>query len=195
MQHLIQMVKDIYICLSEVERWPGQPQNLHIMDNFMNLSRGYCFLDKEPFRSKKHAFFISLVEREKLGTFLANRTWHWNHVAIKDFLQHMDVLWGHLIHVLYVGVHFSSRITQFLQYQIRNADCPRILLCQGEEAFFLSRYSKTTNLKGKDTCTPTVLSAPLKELLLVLLGDGFRKAQAILAGIVYGEETRWLYWM
>ena len=56
------MVKDIYICLSEVERWPGQSQHLHIMDNFTNVSRDYCFLDKEPFRSKKHAFFISLVE-------------------------------------------------------------------------------------------------------------------------------------
>lgn len=193
MQHLVRLVKDIYVRLSGVGAWPDPPRGLHVVDDFTNVRRGYSFLDEEPFQSKKHAFFLSLVEREKLGAFVADGNWHWNHVAIKDFLQRADALWGHLVHALYVGVHLSSRVTQFLQHQLRNSDRPRNLLFQGEEGFFLSRYSKTTNLKGKDACTPAVLSAPLRELLLVILGDGFREAQAILAGIVHGEEARWLY--
>ena len=57
----------------------------------------------------------------------------------------------------------------------------------------LSRYSKTTHMKGRDNCIPAFLAEPLRDLLLVLLGSGQREMQAILVGVIYGEESRSLY--
>ena len=193
MQRLVQTVKETYAQLSGDGTWPGLPEGLSVVDDLGNLKRGYCFLEEEPFQTRKHVFFLSLVERRNLGTLLDDGQWRWNHTAIADFLERADVMWGYLIHALYVGVHLSTRVIQFLQHQIRNADRPRNLLFQGEESFFITRYSKTTNIKGKDTCVPALLSAPLKELMLVLLGGGFREAQAILAGVLHGNEARYLY--
>lgn len=193
MQKLIQTAKDLYLCLSGDDAWVGLPIALKVIDNLSNMRRGYSFLDEPPFRSERYTFFLSLVERRKLGTFMADGTWAWDHVAVKEFLDSADRLWSYIIHALYVGAHLSTRVTQFLQHQIRNADRPRNLFFQGEEGFFFTRYSKTTHLKGRDSCIPAFLSEPLRELLLILLGSGFREAQAILAGVVYGAEARWLY--
>lgn len=193
MQRLIQTVKDMYIELSGDSSWPGLPEPLSIVDDLSNTTRGYCFLEEEPFRWRMDSFFLSLVERRKLGTLTGPGQWAWDMVAVREFLERADRLWCHLVHALFVGVHLSTRVAQFLQHQLRNVDRPRNLMFQGEEGFFLTRYSKTTNLKGVDSCTPAILSQPLKELLLVLLGSGFREAQAILAGLEHGEEACWLY--
>lgn len=194
MQRLIDMTKKLYVELSEEPAWPGLPENMGpILDDLSNADRGYCFLEESPFREKKNAFFLSLVERKKLGCIMSDSSWTWDLVAIKSFLSTADALWDLFIHALYVGVHLSTRVAQFLQHQIRNADRPRNVMFQGEEGFFLTRYSKTTNMKGKDSCIPAILSEPLKEILLVLLGSGFREAQALLAGVLYGPNARWLY--
>ena len=193
MQKLIQTAKDMYLCLSGDDAWVGLPIGLKVVDDLGNMRRGYSFLDEPPFRNERHTFFLALVERRRLGTVMADGTWAWDHVAVREFLDSADRLWGHVIHALYVGAHLSTRVTQFLQHQIRNADRPRNLFFQGEEGFFFTRYSKTMHLKGRDSCIPAFLSEPLRELLLVLLGSGFREAQAILAGVVYGAEARWLY--
>lgn len=193
MQKLVQTAKDIYLRLSGDDTWEGLPKGLKVVDDLSNTHRGYSFLEEQPFWSQRHAFFLSLVERRRLGTVMADGSWAWDHVAVREFLDSADRLWGHVIHALYVGVHLSTRVTQFLQHQIRNADRPRNLFFQGEEGFFFTRYSKTTHLKGRDSCVPAFLSDPLRELLLVLLGGGLREAQAVLAGVEYGEEARWLY--
>ncbi|KAH0825830.1 hypothetical protein J3R83DRAFT_7803, partial [Lanmaoa asiatica] len=193
MQKLIQTAKDMHFRLSGDDAWEGPPIGLKVIDDLSNMHRGYSFLEEQPFRSERHTFFLFLVERQRLGTVMADGTWAWDHVAVREFLESADRLWGHVIHALYVGVHLSTRVAQFLQHQIRNADRPRNLFFQGEEGFFFTRYSKTTHLKGRDSCVPAFLSDPLRELLLVLLGGGFREAQAILAGVEYGEEARWLY--
>ncbi|KAI9456768.1 hypothetical protein HD554DRAFT_2177923 [Boletus coccyginus] len=193
MQTLIRTVKDLYVTLSGEDVWVGLPAGLKVIDDLSNLGRGYSFLEELPFRVEKHSFFLSLVQRQRLGTVMADGMWSWDHVAVREFLDSADRLWGYAIHALYVGVHLSTRVTQFLQHQIRNADRPRNLFFTGEEGFFFTRYSKTTHLKGRDSCVPAVLSEPLRELLLVLLGSGFREAQAILAGIEHGEEAQSLY--
>lgn len=192
MQTLIQTAKDSYMSLSGDDVWPGAPADL-IIDDVGNTGRGYCFLDEQPFKATKYSFFFSLVERLKLGAFITEGEWSWDRNAVRRFLDRADKLWGHVIHALFVGSQLSTRVTQFLQHQIRNADRPRNLLFQGKEAMLIGRYSKTTNSKGKDGCTPAFLAAPLADLLLVLLGGGFREAQAILAGIEHGESSRWVY--
>lgn len=193
MQKLIQTAKDAYLCLSGDGAWVGLQTGLKVVDDLSNMRRGYSFLDEPPFRNEKHDFFLSLVERRRLGAVMVDGTWTWDHVAMRELLDTADRVWGHVIHALYVGAHLSTRVTQFLQHQIRNSDRPRNLFFQGKEGFLFTRYSKTTHLKGRDSCIPAFLPEPLRELLLVLLGSGFREAQAILAGVVYGEEARWLY--
>lgn len=194
MRYLIEKVKEMYVSLSGDEAWPV-PTNHHVVDDIDNVSMGYCFLDESPFKENKHAFLVSAVERYNMVTLGGDGVWAWDRNAVRSFLERSDRIWGHAIHALYVGSQLSTRVTQFLQHQIRNADRPRNLIFQGQEALLIGRYSKTTNLKGRDACVPAFLSTPLRELLLVLLSSGFREAQAILAGIEYGEEARRLYRM
>lgn len=192
MQDLLREVKDSFIALNGEAAWPVL-QNDPIMENLSNTQRGYCFLQEDPFSKRKYDFFLSAVQRHKLGTLNTEGAWIWNNLAIRKFLDRADAVWGHFIHMLYVGLQLSTRVTQFLQYQIQNADRPRNFVFQGKECIVINRYSKTTNAKGKDDCIPAFLSAPLAEILLVLLGSGFREAQALLVGVVYGSEARWCY--
>ncbi|KAH0825828.1 hypothetical protein J3R83DRAFT_8789, partial [Lanmaoa asiatica] len=193
MQEMIEWIKDSFVLLSGDLAWPTLSQTTHIEDDVENVKRGYCFLEESPYREERHSFFFAAVERCKLGMFVRSNEWAWDMAAIRSFLDRADEIWEHVIHLLYVGLHLSTRATQFLHYQFRNGDRPRNLIFQGAEGISITRYSKTTNVKGVDSCIPAFLSAPLREILLVLLGSGFREAQAILAGIMYGQEARSLY--
>lgn len=192
-QDLIKDIKGSFVLLSGHPVWPELSEASHIEDDLENDRRGYCFLDEPPYKEAGYSFFLEAAERCRLGTFVRPQRWAWDMAAIRSFLDRADELWRHVRHLLYIGLHLSTRVTQFLQYQFRNADRPRNLVFQGTEGISITRYSKTTNLKGADVCVPAFLSAPLREILLVLLGSGFREAQAILAGIVYGQKARWLY--
>ena len=192
MQDLLREVKDSFISLSSDAAWPA-PHDQPIVENLSNTQRGYCFLEEDPFSQRKHDFFLSAVEKHRLGTLTPEGTWLWNELAIRKFLDCADAIWGHFIHALYVGLQLSTRVTQFLQFQIVNSDRPRNFMFQGKECVVINRYSKTTNAKGKDGCIPAFLPAALAEIFLVLLGSGFREAQALLAGVVYGSEARWCY--
>lgn len=192
MQDLLREVKESFITLSSDAAWPI-PHNDHIVENLSNTQRGYCFLEEDPFCWRKHNFFLSAVEKHRLGILTSEGAWVWNEMAIWKFLDHADAIWGHFIHALYIGLQLSTRVTQLLQFQIQNADCPRNFVFQGKECMVINRYSKTTNVKGKDGCIPAFLSAALTEIFLVLLGSGFREAQALLAGVVYGLEAHWCY--
>lgn len=192
-QELIKRIKGSFILLSGDPAWPTPSQTSHVKDDIENMKRGYCFLEESPYREARYSFFLAAVERCRLGTFVRPQEWAWDMAAIRSFLDRADEVWGHVMHLLYVGLHLSTRVTQFLQYQFRNVDRPRNLVFQGTEGISITRYSKTANVKGADACIPAFLSAPLREILLVLLGSGFREAQAILAGIAYGREARWLY--
>jgi hypothetical protein len=192
MDRLVKTIKEQYVLLSGDAAWPG-PWEGPVVDDLSNVRRGYCFLEESPFKGTKHSFFLSAVEKHKLGAFTVAREWTWDRNAIRRFLDRADKIWGHVIHALYIGLQLSTRATQFLQHQIRNADRPRNLIFQGKEGLFISRYSKTTSMKGRDSCVPAFLTPVLAEIMLVLLGSGFREAQAVLSGIEHGEESRWLY--
>lgn len=192
MASLIQDAKAAYVHLSQEKDWPSMAE-LHVADDLTQAGRGYSFLEEAPFASRKHAFFFSSVQKWRLGSFSQNDQWNWDEAAIKEFLHRSDRMWGHVTYALFVGTQLSTRVSQFLQIQLRNADRPRNLVFQGNEAMLLGRYSKTTNVKGRDNCIPAFLAEPLRDLLLVLLASGQRETQAILAGIIYGEESRSLY--
>lgn len=192
MARLIQDAKAAFLHLNQEDDWPSIPE-LHVIDNLGKADRGYSFLEEAPFASRKHAFFLSSVQKWKLGSLSQNGHWNWNEIAIKEFLHRSDKMWGHVVYALFIGTQLSTRVRQFLQIQLRNADRPRNLIFQGNEAMLLGRYSKTTNMKGRDNCIPAFLAEPLRDLLLVLLGSGQRETQAILAGVIYGEESRSLY--
>ena len=192
MKKLIQTIKEQYLLLSGDSVWTAAPEG-PVVDDLSNVRRGYSFLDESPFKGRKHAFFLSAVERHRLGTFSAAGEWAWDQNAIRRFFDRADRVWGHVIHALYVGLQLSTRATQFLQHQLRNADRPRNLIFQGREGLVISRYSKTTNIKGRDSCVPAFLTPLLTDVMLVLLGSGFRETQALLSGILHGDESRWLY--
>ncbi|KAG6373144.1 hypothetical protein JVT61DRAFT_6755 [Boletus reticuloceps] len=137
--------------------WPAS-HNDPIVENLSNTQRGYSFLKKNTFNKKKNSFFLSAVERYGLGTLNTEGVWIWNELAICKFLDHADTVWGHFIHVLYVGLQLSTRVTQFLQLQLQNADRPRNFIFQGKECIVLNRYSKPTNTKGMDGCIPVFLA-------------------------------------
>lgn len=189
---LIQDAKAAFLHLSQQDHWPSMSE-LHLTDDLGKTDRGYSFLDEAPFSNRKHEFFLSSVQNWKLGSLSANGHWSWDEAAIKEFLRRSDRMWGHVIYALFVGTQLSTRVNQFLQIQLRNADRPRNLIFQGKEALLLGRYSKTTHTKGRDNCIPAFLAEPLRDLMLVLLGSGQRETQAILAGVIYGEEARSLY--
>lgn len=192
MARLIHDVKAAFQHLSRQDDWPTMSE-LHIADDLGKTDRGYSFLDEAPFCNHKHTFFLSSVQNWKLGSLSGNGHWNWDEIAIKEFLRRSDRMWGHVIYALFIGTQLSTRVRQFLQIQLRNADRPRNLIFQGNEALLLGRYSKTTNMKGRDNCIPAFLAEPLRDIVLVLLGSGQRETQAILAGVIYGEESRSLY--
>ena len=192
MARLIQDAKAAFLHLSQEDDWPSM-SGLHIIDDLGKTDRGYSFLEEAPFGSRKYAFFLSSVQKWKLGSLSQNGHWNWDEIAIKEFLHRSDRMWGHVMYALFIGTQLSTRVTQFLQIQLRNADRPRNVIFQGNEAMLLGRYSKTTNMKGRDNCIPAFLAEPLRDLLLVLLCSGQRETQAILAGVIYGEESRSLY--
>lgn len=192
LQSIVDEIKSLYISLSGDATWPVVPDRL-INDDMENTSRGYCFLQESPFKEEKEDFFFSAVERHGLGEFSPDGNWVWNHFKISDFLRRADNIWGHVIHALYISTHLSSRATEFLLHQIQNDDRPRNLVFQGKEAILFCRYSKTTSSRGADRCIPAFLPEPLRDIMLVLLGGGFKEAQALLAGIKYGERARYLY--
>ncbi|KAF8131379.1 hypothetical protein EV363DRAFT_1329892 [Boletus edulis] len=192
MATLIQEAKAAFLYLARRDEWPNMSE-LHIVDDLGKTDRGYSFLEEAPFSNRRHEFFLSSVQNWKLGSFSRNGHWNWDETAIKEFLHRSDRMWANVIHVLFIGTQLSTRVAQFLQIQLRNADRPRNLIIQGKEAMFLGRYSKTTHTKGRDNCIPAFLAEPLRDLLLVLLGGGQRETQAILAGVIYGEESRSLY--
>lgn len=192
MARLIQDAKAAFLHLSQQDDWPTMSGS-HIVDDLGKTDRGYSFLEEVPFANHKPAFFLSSVQNWKLGSLSGNGHWNWDKIAIKEFLHRSDRMWGLVIYALFIGTQLSTRVSQFLQIQLRNADRPRNLIFQGNEALLLGRYSKTTNMKGRDNCIPAFLAEPLRDLLLVLLGSGQRESQAILAGVIYGEESRSLY--
>ena len=194
MQSLVQEVKQCYCMLSGSSSWP-MPDDLTIKDNLRKSTRGYCFLEELPFRETQHSFFLSAVECHKLATLGSDGNLSWDMVSVRKFLCSADLMWGHLIHALYIGLQLSTRVTQFLQHQIQNADRAQNIFFQGSECLFIGRYSKTTNMKSKDGCVLAFLATLLRDLLFVLLSSGLREAQVLLAGLEYGKEACWLYCM
>jgi len=192
MARLIQEAKAAFLYLARQDEWPNMSE-LHIVDDLGKTDRGYSFLEEAPFSNRRYEFFLSSVQNWKLVSFSKNGHWNWDEIAIKEFLHRSDRMWANVIYALFIGTQLSTRVAQFLHIQLCNADRPRNLIIQGKEAMFLGRYSKTTHTKGRDNCIPAFLAEPLRDLLLVLLGSGQRETQAILAGIIYGEESRWLY--
>lgn len=192
MARLLQDAKTAFLHLVRQDQWPNISE-LHVVDDLGKADRGYSFLEEAHFSNRRHEFFLSAVQHWKLGSFSGNGDWSWDELAIKEFLHRSDKMWADVIYALYIGTQLSTRVRQFLQIQLCNADRPRNLIFQGKEAMLLGRYSKTTHMKGRDNCIPAFLAEPLRDLLLVLLGSGLREMQAILAGIVYGEESRTLY--
>ncbi|KAF8124458.1 hypothetical protein EV363DRAFT_1454502 [Boletus edulis] len=192
MQGLLREVKDSFMALSGYAAWPASP-NGPILESLSNMRRGCCFLEEDPFRKRKNDFFLSAVQRRRLGTLSTEGAWIWSELAVRKFLDRADAVCGHFIRALYAGLQLSTRAAQFLQFQIRNADRPRNFLFQGKECMAVNRYGKTRNAKGKDGCIPAFLSNHLAEIFLALLGSGFREAQALLAGVVYGPEAHWCY--
>ena len=68
-----------------------------------------------------------------------------------------------------------------------------MIFVQGEEVFFVTRYSRMTNIKGCDSCIPVFLPKPVAQLLLKLLGGGLSETEALLAGVVYGLDATQIY--
>jgi len=192
LQSIVSEIKNLYVSFSGDAAWPAVPDHL-MSDDMENTSRGYCFLEESLFKEERHSFFFSAVERHELGGFSSDGNWVWNNFKISDFLHRADSIWGHVIHALYIGTHLSLRATEVLLYQIQNDDWLQNLLFQGKKIIFFCRYSKTTSSRGADGCIPAFLPEPLQDIVLVLLGGGFKEVQALLAGIKYGEHARYLY--
>lgn len=193
MTHQMDLIKEEFLELTGETKWPDL-QGIEVVDDLGNHQRGYSFLEESPFKERRTEAFFRVVERWRLMSYVPESgEWRWDRRAVKQFLCKADSLWCRVVHALYVGTQLSTRVTQFLQHQLRNADRPRNLVFQGKEALFIGRYSKTTNMKGADACIPAFLPAPLKDIVLVLLGGGFREVQALLARVIYGEDAVRVY--
>jgi hypothetical protein len=164
-----------------------------LKDNIANSTRGYSFMSEEPFHNKRYSLFLFLVQEWKLAMVDNAGRISWNIPEIKDFLRRTLRVWEPLYHLLYITTHISSRGTQFVEHQIRNADRHRNLFAQGGEMFMLTGYSKTTSITDRYACTPGFIPQEVASWVLELLGGGLRTAEAILAGVAYGEESEHQY--
>lgn len=164
-----------------------------VLDDLADTRRGYSFIREEPFRSKQHSLLLFLVEEYRLAMVDGSGRIAWDIPEVKNFLIKSARVWEPLYHLIYLTVHVSSRGTQFIDHQISNADRHRNLFMQGSEMFIITGYSKTTNARDLDSCTPGFLPRKVAEWALEMLGGGLRSAEAILAGIAYGEEAEHLY--
>ena len=170
---------------------PCVPEDLS--ENISDASRGYCFLDEEHFTKSQHTLFHFLVQKHNLVTTDSENKIHWDVPRVKHILQLLEGIWSRMYYLLYLTTPIASRGTQFLTHQIRNAERLRTIFVQGEEVYFVTRYSKTTNIKGRDSCIPAFLPKPVARLFLKLLGGGLRETEALLAGVVYGSDATQIY--
>lgn len=81
-QELIKQIKDSFIWLSSDLTWPAPLPMSHIEDDIKNVKRGYCFLEEVPYREVRYSFFLTMVERFGLGTFVRSQEWAWDLAAI-----------------------------------------------------------------------------------------------------------------
>jgi len=165
----------------------------NLTDDITNSTRGYSFMSEEPFHTKRHSLFLFLVTEWNLAMIDSAGRIAWNIPEIKDFLRRTLRVWEPLYHLLFITTHISSRGTQFIEHQIRNAERHRNLFVQGGEMFILTGYSKTTSITNRYACTPGFIPEEVASWVLELLGGGLRTAEAILAGVAYGREAEHQY--
>jgi hypothetical protein len=165
----------------------------HVKDDHTNGTRGYSFLSEEPFYDNRHSLFFFLVKSYDLAMVDNEGRIAWNIPGIKELLKRTSRLWEPIYHLLYMTTHISCRGTQFIDHQVCNADRHRNLFVGGKEMFILTAYSKKTGITDRDSCTPGFVPKDVAFWVLEMLGGGLRTAEAILAGVAYGEEAEHLY--
>ncbi|KIK72313.1 hypothetical protein PAXRUDRAFT_29320, partial [Paxillus rubicundulus Ve08.2h10] len=136
-----------------------------------------------------------LVKRRRLASLDASGNLCWDVPQVKLLLDQCQRLWQNVFHMLVITLGISTRVSQFLRMQIRNADRQRNIYFRGAEMFFLSRDGKTSSIEGRDSCAPCFPPAQVSAFLLELLGGGLREAKAHLAGIIYGADATDVYCM
>ena len=164
-----------------------------ILDDTSNDSRGYSFLDEKPFCERRRAMFYHLVETYQLASIDSSGMLCWDIPQVKLLLERCERLWDSVLHLLFITLGISTRVAQFIRLQIRNGDRQRNLQFWNGEMYFMTRDGKTSNASGKDSCTPSFPPSQVSSILLELIGGGLREAEAILVGVVYGDEAMELH--
>ena len=181
----------MYFAITQSE--PVIKEGIQVVDDASNDSRGYSFLDEGPLCERRRNMFCQLVEKYDLAGIASHGMLCWNIPQVKVLLEKCERLWDAVLHLLFITLGVSTRVAQFVRLQIRNGDRQRNLQFWNGEMYFVTRDNKTSSTSGKDSCTPSFPPSQVSAILLELLGGGLREAEAILTGVVYGDEAMELH--
>ncbi|KAI9568143.1 hypothetical protein HD554DRAFT_2038970 [Boletus coccyginus] len=169
------------------------PAEIHVADDVSNDLRGYSFLHERPFCEKPRAMFYRLVNVYRLASVDYEGTLCWDIPQVKSLLAKCERMWDAVLHILFITMGVSTRVSQFMRSQIRNGDRQRNVEFRNGEMFFVTRDSKTSSAAGRDSCIPSFPPPQASQLLLEFIGGGLREAEALLVGVVYGAESMELH--
>ena len=166
---------------------------MQVIDDTLNDSCSYSFLDERLLWARQQAMFYQLVKKYELVNLDPHGMLCWNIPQVKVLLEKCKRLWDTMLHLLFIMLRVSTRVAQFVQLQIRNGDQQRNLQFWNGKMYFMMRDSKTSSTSGKDSCTPAFLSSQVSSILLKLLEGGLQEAEAVLVSVVYGGEVMELH--
>lgn len=160
-----------------------------VVDDISNTTRGYSFSSEPPFAARKHDCFLHVVKTKKLAAVDANGNFAWNKPATTQWLLTAAKFWRVLGWTLSITCQISTRLTQFMETTLINADHLRSLLVQGGEMLLLGRNHKAGHITERDACTPGFVPKPLAEIIFEALTGGLRETEAIFIHFEHGPEA------
>ena len=191
-QDLIQDTKAILNELTGDQRFATRiPEN--IRDDLPSTTRGYSWLDHGPFTEFPHAYLSFLIHRSKwdIAVFDEGGGIVWNVAALHQIMNLCAQLNGNLMVLNFILS--DNRGTQLTDQQIRNALQPRNLYHPINEAFWLTRRTKVSNLTGRYSCIPSFIPPVVLDIMEQYLAGGIRDVEEIFAHILYSPEAAELY--
>ena len=184
------MISDAWKQLEKIRGEDRLADNLpkFFKDDLPEDRRGYSFMSHGPFTKDPNTLLSHLITHSKwkVASIDGAGGLCWNIPALHDILDHCANLNKLLAVLCFLLPSLPSRVTEFVDHKLTNADRPRNLHCIQEDMFLLKRYTKTTNLTGKDKCIPMFFPTALKELMLEYLAGSVRVVEELLAHEVHG---------
>lgn len=160
-----------------------------LVDDISNTTRGYSFLSEAPFAARKHDLFLHVLKEKKLAKVDAQGNFAWNKPAMRRWLLITAKFWRIVAWLLSITAQVSTRLAQFMEITLCNADHLRSIIIQAGEMILLLRNHKASHLTERDGWIPAFVPPFLAKMIARALLMGLREAECIMIYHECGREA------